>query len=125
MTAVHPQLSPRCFQWRGICWSKMSGKPIVIICPMRRATSSTRSVMITSSLCPRIVLACSASCTLMESSSPQLELCGKEHSHYTPWAPRSVDPKFSLPEIQLLDFLYGEWGVIQGHLTSKRQQPHS
>ena len=31
---------------------------IVIICPMRSATSSTRSVMITSSLFPRTSLAC-------------------------------------------------------------------
>src|SRR5712671_2253857 len=77
---------------------------------MSRATSSTRSVIITKSLCPRIVLACCASCTRMESSSPTLKLCGKEHSHCTPWAQRTVDPKLSLPKIQLLDFLYGEWG---------------
>jgi len=48
----------------------------------------------------------------MESSSPTLKLCGKEHSHCTPWAQRTVDPKLSLPKIQLLDFLYGEWGVV-------------
>src|SRR5262245_10980833 len=28
ITAVHPQLSPRCVQWRGIWRSKTSGKPI-------------------------------------------------------------------------------------------------
>jgi hypothetical protein len=48
----------------------------------------------------------------MESSSPTLKLCGKEHSHCTPWAQRTVDPKLSLPKIQLLDFLYGEWGAL-------------
>src|SRR5712691_11372105 len=112
ITAVQPQLSCRCFQCRGRCRSSTSTKPILTICPMSRATSSTRSVIITKSLCPRIVLACCASCTRMESSSPTLKLCGKEHSHCTPWAQRTVDPKLSLPKIQLLDFLYGEWGVI-------------
>src|SRR5712692_270988 len=112
MTAVHPQLSPRCVQWRGICRSKTSGKPILTICPMSRATSSTRSVIITKSLCPRIALACCASCTLMEPSSPKLKLRGREHSNCTPWAQRTVDPKLSPPEIKLLDFLYGEWGVV-------------
>ena len=29
--AVHPQLRPRCCQWRGICLSNTSGKPIVIL----------------------------------------------------------------------------------------------
>src|SRR6266852_9689247 len=110
ITAVQPQLSCRCFQCRGRCRSSTSTKPILTICPMSRATSSTRSVIITKSLCPRIVLACCASCTRMESSSPTLKLCGKEHSHCTPWAQRTVDPKLSLPKIQLLDFLYGEWG---------------
>src|SRR5213593_413834 len=48
-----PPADPRCVQWRGIGRSKTSGKPIVTICPMRSATSSTRSVMMTSSLFPR------------------------------------------------------------------------
>src|SRR5438309_7423873 len=37
ITAVHPQLSPRCVQWRGICRSKTSGKPILTICPMEQS----------------------------------------------------------------------------------------
>src|SRR5712691_2740192 len=113
MTAVHPQLSPRCVQWRGICRSKTSGKPILTICPMSRATSSTRSVIITKSLCPRISLAWCASCTLMAPSSPPMGLRGREHSNCTSWAQRIVDPKLTPTlEIQLLDFLYGEWGEI-------------
>src|SRR6266446_8168231 len=111
ITAVQPQLSRRCFQCRGRCRSSTSTKPIVTICPMSRATSSTRSVIITKSLCPRISLACCARCTLMAPSSPKLKLGGREHSNCTLWAQRSVNPKLSPPEIQLLDFLYGEWGV--------------
>src|SRR2546426_1673920 len=97
ITAVHPQLSPRCVQWRGICRSKTSGKPIFTICPMRRATSSTRSVIITKSFCPRIAFACCASCTLMAPSSPTLELHGREHSNCTAWAQRLGDPKLRSP----------------------------
>src|SRR6266446_10715291 len=93
ITAVHPQLSPRCVQWRGMCRSKTSGKPILTICPMRRATSSTRSVIITKSLVPRISWACCASCTLMALSSLTLELLGKEHTNCTPWAQNTVDPQ--------------------------------
>src|SRR5262249_18833896 len=104
-------LSPRCVQWQGMCRSKTSGKPIFTICPMSRATSSTRSVIITKSLWPRISLACCASCTLMTPSSPKLELLGREHSNCTSWAQRTVDPTLRPPEIKLLDFLYGEWGV--------------
>src|SRR2546428_829005 len=94
ITAVHPQLSPRCVQWRGICRSKTSGKPIFTICPMSRATSSTRSVIITKSLVPRISWACCASCTLMAPSSLTLELLGREHNNCTPWAQNTVDPQF-------------------------------
>src|SRR5438132_12657064 len=110
ITAVQPQLSRRCFQCRGRCRSSTSTKPILTICPMSRATSSTRSVIITKSLCPRIALACCASCTRMEPSSPKLELLGREHSNCTSWAQRTVDPTLRPPEITLLDFLYGEWG---------------
>jgi hypothetical protein len=46
----------------------------------------------------------------MELSSPTLKLRGREHSNCTPWAQRTVDPKLSPLEMQLLDFLYGEWG---------------
>src|SRR5262249_34726922 len=77
---------------------------------MSRATSSTRSVMMTRSLCPRRSWACCASCTLMDPSFPTLNLCGNEHSNCTPWAQRIVEPNLGLPAIQLLDFLYGEWG---------------
>src|SRR5262249_13657895 len=93
MPAVHPQLSPRCVQWRGICRSKTSGKPILTICPMSRATSSTRSVIITKSLVPKISWACCASCTLMAPSSLTLELRGREHNNYTSWAQNTVDPQ--------------------------------
>jgi hypothetical protein len=48
----------------------------------------------------------------MAPSFPTLKLRGKEHSNCTPWAQRSVDPKLGPPAIQLLDFLYGEWGVM-------------
>src|SRR5438046_6177206 len=108
-----------------MCRSKTSGKPILTICPMSRATSSTRSVIITKSLCPRISLACCARCTLMESSSPTLKLGGREHSNCTLWAQRSVNPKLSPPEIQLLDLLYGEWGdtTLLLHTTSPPLQP--
>src|SRR5438132_3474096 len=95
-----------------MCRSKTSGKPILTICPMSRATSSTRSVIITKSLWPRISLACCASCTLMAPSSPKLELLGREHSNCTSWAQRTVDPTLRPPEITLLDFLYGEWGEV-------------
>src|SRR5262252_2677361 len=94
MTAVHPQLSPRCVQWRGICRSKTSGKPILTICPIRSATSSTRSVIITKSLVPKISWACCASCTLMAPSSLPLELRGSEHNNCTLWAQNTVDPLF-------------------------------
>ena len=94
ITAVHPQLSPRCVQWRGICRSKTSGKPIFTICPMSKATSSTRSVIITKSLVPKISWACCASCTLMAPSSLTLELLGREHNNCTPWAQNIVDPQF-------------------------------
>src|SRR5262249_40507764 len=79
---------------------------------MSRATSSTRSVMMTRSLCPRRSWACCASCTLMDPSFPTLNLCGNEHSNCTPWAQRIVEPNLGLPAIQLLDFLYGEWGAV-------------
>src|SRR5438128_10322736 len=80
---------------------------------MSRATSSTRSVMMTRSLCPRRSWACCASCTLMALSFPTLKLRGKDHSNCTPWAQRSVAPQLSPLAIQLLDFLYGEWGVTK------------
>src|SRR5262249_41199223 len=60
---------------------------------MSNATSSTRSVIITKSLCPRMSFACCASCTRMEPSSPTLELRGKEHSNCPPEAQRTVAPK--------------------------------
>src|SRR5438552_12010547 len=60
---------------------------------MRSATSSTRSVMITRSLCPRSSRACCASCTLIAPSSPQLALLGREHSNCTSCAQRIVDPQ--------------------------------
>src|SRR4030095_14886402 len=97
ITAVHPQLSPRCVQWRGICRSKTSGKPILTICPMSRATSSTRSVIIIKSLVPRISWACCATCTLTAPSSPKLELLGREHTNCTLWPQRTVDPKLRPP----------------------------
>src|SRR5262249_17971144 len=80
-----------------MCRSKTSGKPILTICPMSRATSSTRSVIITKSLCPRMTFACCASCTLMAPSSPTLELRGREHSNCTSWAQRLGDPKLRPP----------------------------
>src|SRR5499426_3826713 len=80
---------------------------------MSRATSSTRSVMMTRSLCPRRSWACCARCTLMDPSCPTLNLCGNEHSNCTPWAQRIVEPNLGLPAMQLLHFLYGEWGEIQ------------
>src|SRR5712692_5672152 len=64
---------------------------------MSSATSSTRSVIITKSLCPRISWACSASCTLMAPSSPTLELRGREHSNCMSWAQRIADPKLTPP----------------------------
>ena len=72
----------------------LSGKPIFTICPMSRATSSTRSVIITKSLVPRSSWACCASCTLMTPSSLTLELLGREHNNCTPWAHNTVDPQF-------------------------------
>src|SRR2546427_574616 len=53
---------------------------------MSRATSSTRSVMITRSLCPRLSWTCCASCTLMVLSSPKIEPLGREHSNVTSWS---------------------------------------
>src|SRR2546426_11706072 len=64
---------------------------------MRSATSSTRSVMITRSLCPRISRACCASCTLIAPSSPPLALLGREHSNCTSCAQRIVDPQLEPP----------------------------
>src|SRR2546426_7994915 len=93
-----------------MCRSKTSGKPILTICPMRSATSSTRSVIITKSLVPRISLACCASCTLIPPSSLTLELLGREHSNCTSWAQKRPAQRSGPPEIQLLDFLYSEWG---------------
>jgi hypothetical protein len=58
----------------------------------------------------------------MEPSSPTLKLRGREHSNCTPWAQRTVDPKFSLPEIKLLDFLYGEWGVVRSIIAKLCQK---
>src|SRR5262244_2278036 len=64
---------------------------------MSRATSSTRSVIITKSPCPRSSWACCASCTLMTpSSAKQLQL-GREHSNCTSWAQRTVDPQLRPP----------------------------
>src|SRR5437870_11142382 len=60
---------------------------------MSRATSSTRSVIITKSLCPRISWACCASCTLMTPSSAKQFQLGREHSNCTSWAQSTVDPK--------------------------------
>jgi len=54
----------------------------------------------------------------MEPSFPTLKLRGKEHSNCTPWAQRIVDPKLSPPAIQLLDFLYGEWGESTDFLSN-------
>src|SRR5262245_9678410 len=62
---------------------------------MSNATSSTRSVIITKALCPRMSCACCASCTRMEPSSPTLELRGKEHSNCPPEAQRTVAPQLS------------------------------
>src|SRR5262252_5539283 len=80
-----------------MCRSKTSGKPILTICPMRSATSSTRSVIITKSLVPRISLACCASCTLMPPSSLTLELLGREHSNCTSGAQSTVGPTLKSP----------------------------
>src|SRR5712691_10371716 len=82
---------------------------------MRSATSSTRSVMITRSLCPRTSRACCAKCTLIVPSSPKLALLGREDSHCTSCAQRIVNPQLEPPKIQLLDFLYGEWGDQDNH----------
>src|SRR2546422_3090761 len=121
ITAVHPQLSPRCVQGRGMCRSKTSGKPILTICPMSRATSSTRSVIITTSLCPRISWACCASCTLMAPSSSKLALLGREHSNWTSWAQSTVALKLRpSPEIKLWDFLCGEWGEVCYHFLLEK-----
>src|SRR5437764_1277226 len=63
---------------------------------MSRATSSTRSVLITTALCPRLSWAWGASGTRMALSSPTLELLGREHHNCTSWAQRTVDPKLRL-----------------------------
>src|SRR4030095_10911049 len=97
-----------------------STKPIVPICPMRRATSSTPSVLRTRSLCPRRAWACCASGTRMAPSFPTLQPCGNEQSNCTPWAHRIVEPTLSPPAMQLLDFLYGEWGVIKTNKGDNR-----
>src|SRR2546429_5235870 len=60
---------------------------------MSKATSSTRSVMITRSLCPRSFWTCCANCTRMLPSSPKLEPLGREHSNCTSWAQRTVAPQ--------------------------------
>src|SRR5438046_885507 len=65
---------------------------------MSRATSSTRSVMITKSLVPRISWACCATCTLTVPSSPKLELLGSEHTNGTLWPQRTGDPKLRPPQ---------------------------
>src|SRR5438093_2396555 len=65
---------------------------------MSRATSSTRSVMITKSLVPRISWACCATCTLTVPSSPKLELLGREHTNGTLWPQRTGDPKLRPPQ---------------------------
>src|SRR2546427_13286504 len=65
----------------------------------------------TKSLVPRISLACCASCTLIPPSSLTLELLGREHSNCTSWAQKRPAQRSGPPEIQLLDFLYSEWGV--------------
>src|SRR6266478_6175730 len=92
IAAVPPQLPRRCFQWRGRCRSSTSTKPLLTICPMSRATSSTRSVMITRSLCPRLSWACCASCTLMVLSSLKIEPLGREHSNVTSWSDNTFRP---------------------------------
>src|SRR3989442_1604959 len=118
ITAVHPELSPRCAQWRGICRPKTSGNPIFTICPMRRATSSTHSVIITKSFCPRIAFACCASCTLMAPSSPTLELHGREHSNCTAWAQRLGDPKLRSPGNEAFGLFVRRMGsVSNAHRT--------
>src|SRR5436853_4243768 len=60
---------------------------------MSKATSSTRSVMITRSLCPRSFWTCCANCTRMLPSSPKLEPLGREHNNCTSWAQRTVAPQ--------------------------------
>src|SRR5437016_3863872 len=60
---------------------------------MGKATSSTRSVMITRSLCPRSFWTCCANCTRMLPSSPKLEPLGREHNNCTSWAQRTVAPQ--------------------------------
>src|SRR5213595_2175000 len=59
---------------------------------MSKATSSTRSVMITRSLCPRISWACCASCTLMVLYSLKIETLGREHSNITSWSENTFRP---------------------------------
>src|SRR6266581_4152303 len=59
---------------------------------MSKATSSTRSVMITRSLCPRISWACCARCTLMVLSSLKIEPLGREHSNVTSWSENTFRP---------------------------------
>src|SRR5712691_5520925 len=59
---------------------------------MSRATSSTRSVMITRSLLPRISWTCCASCTRMVLSSSKIEPLGREHSNITSWSENTFRP---------------------------------
>jgi len=80
LTAVHPPLSPRCVQWRGRGRPKTSGKPILTSGPRRSATSSTRSVKMTSARFPRRSWTCWARCTLTMLSSLKIEPRGREHS---------------------------------------------
>src|SRR5438094_9255835 len=74
---------------------------------MSRATSSTRSVMITKSLVPRISWACCATCTLTAPSSPKRELLGREHTNCTLGLKGQATKNSGPSEIKLLDFLYG------------------
>src|SRR5215831_3951324 len=78
---------------------------------MSSATSSTRSVIITRSLCPRISLACCASCTLMPPSSPSWSCLDKSITTARHGLKGQSSSSSGSQEIQLLDFLYGEWGV--------------
>src|SRR5215472_5956925 len=77
---------------------------------MSRATSSTRSVMMTRSLCPRRSWACCASCTLMAPSSSMLALHRREHSHCTSCAQRPGAPKLTSPKNEALGLFVWRMG---------------
>src|SRR5262249_113900 len=96
---------------------------MLTICPMRRATSSTRSVMITKSLVPRISWACCASCTLMAPSSLSCTCFGESIATARHGLKGRSTPSSRPPRNQLLDFLYGEWGDNAEKFAQYNLQP--